>query len=72
MEISDDVQRHLQRRAKDIESRLTTLLAMARSMVRMAQSDAQRQEAQAWVDRLERLGSSLGDGPHDPPEDQPD
>jgi hypothetical protein len=56
---------YFQRRIRDFETRITTMLAMARSMVNAADTEEDRAEAQKWVRYLERLGRSLSESQED-------
>jgi hypothetical protein len=60
-----DRKMYFERRIRDFETRITTMLAMARSMVNAADTDEDRAEAQKWVRYLERLGRSLSESQED-------
>jgi hypothetical protein len=60
-----DHKRYFERRIRDFETRITTMLAMARSMVNAARTEEDRAEAQKWVRYLERLGRSLSESQED-------
>jgi hypothetical protein len=60
-----DHKRYFERRIRDFETRITTMLAMARSMVNAANTEEDRAEAQKWVRYLERLGRSLSESQED-------
>jgi hypothetical protein len=60
-----DRKMYFERRIRDFETRITTMLAMARSMVNAADTEEDRAEAQKWVRYLERLGRSLSESQED-------
>jgi hypothetical protein len=60
-----DHKMYFERRIRDFETRITTMLAMARSMVNAADTEEDRAEAQKWVRYLERLGRSLSESQED-------